>query len=209
MGRTHDALRAAEVKRATQRVAAGGTPPTASDDAAPRRFGSLVHRAGRLGGTVHGFASTDVVMIGRGRHNDIRFDLFEDPTVSTCHAEIRFERGRFVLYDLGSLNGTYLNGHPIRRTSLTGGDEIGLGRQGPVLGFEAGDHDVRPRSERVDDRAVRTASEPVVSAADLRAAGEIPSVVEDRRLERIERAVKVLAGVVAVDVIIRTIGYLR
>ena len=83
MGRTFDALRAAEAKRDRGRVAAGHM------DVVIAEYGSLTHRGGPRRGRVHGFTSGDVVMIGRGRHNDVNFDLFEDATVSASHAAWR------------------------------------------------------------------------------------------------------------------------
>ena len=61
---------------------------------------------------------------GRGVGNDM---IVEDPCVSTRHAKIRLEGGRYVLYDLGSLNGTWLNGQRISRIVLMDGDVIGVG----------------------------------------------------------------------------------
>ncbi len=75
----------------------------------------------------------DRVAIGRGRNNQLAFDPVLDRTVSARHAEIRLEDGALVLYDLGSLNGTYVNGSKVRRSVLTDGDEIGLGREGPRM----------------------------------------------------------------------------
>lgn len=48
-----------------------------------------------------------VIHLGRHVSNDI---VVNDRRVSRYHAEIRFERGQFVLYDLGSLNGVGING---------------------------------------------------------------------------------------------------
>ncbi len=73
------------------------------------------------------------VLIGRGNPNDVALDPFQDPTVSAQHAEIRFEEEGYILYDMGSLNGTYLNGEVVRRARLVHGDEIGLGLKGPRL----------------------------------------------------------------------------
>ncbi len=75
----------------------------------------------------------DRVAIGRGRNNQLAFDPVLDRTVSARHAEIRIEEGAVVLYDLGSLNGTYVNGSKVRRVVLSDGDEIGLGREGPRM----------------------------------------------------------------------------
>lgn len=51
------------------------------------------------------------VAIGRGRTNAI---VLEDPTVSRQHATIKLENNEFVLYDLGSANGTYVDGERVR-----------------------------------------------------------------------------------------------
>ena len=96
----------------------------------------------------------DTVLIGRGRANDVILDPFLDGTVSTQHAEIRQENSGFFLYDMGSLNGTYLNGINVRRAAITNGDEIGLGQQGPRLCFETkGSGDLKKSSGFV--RAVK------------------------------------------------------
>lgn len=52
----------------------------------------------------------------------------QDKRLSRRHAAIRYANQQFFLVDLGSSNGTYLNGEPIRRcTSLKDGDRIRLG----------------------------------------------------------------------------------
>ena len=60
--------------------------------------------------------------------------VLDDSTVSSEHAAIVFEQGRFVLYDLASTNGTYLNDQRIQRQMLYDGDEIRLGNK--VLVFK-------------------------------------------------------------------------
>ena len=54
-------------------------------------------------------------------------------TVSRCHAEFRLERGELQVVDIGSLNGTYVNGEPIDSAVLTNGDEIQMGKFRLVL----------------------------------------------------------------------------
>ena len=92
------------------------------------------HLSGSKSGRKEAF-DRESVLIGRGRSNDVSLDPFLDATVSSQHAEIRLEDGVFVLYDMGSLNGTYLNGSSVRRATLKDGDEISLGREGPRLVF--------------------------------------------------------------------------
>ena len=60
--------------------------------------------------------------------------VLDDSTVSSEHAAIVFERGRFVLYDLASTNGTHINDQRIQRQMLYDGDEIRLGSK--VLVFK-------------------------------------------------------------------------
>lgn len=67
----------------------------------------------------------DVTVIGRGSNADLRLD---DTGVSRQHAEIRREGDDVVLVDLGSTNGTMVNGRHIERVRLTPGDRIELGR---------------------------------------------------------------------------------
>ena len=62
--------------------------------------------------------------LGRDPGNDI---ILRDPKVSRHHAEIVFERGFFVLHDLASANGTYVNGKKIRVAPLTHGARLSLG----------------------------------------------------------------------------------
>lgn len=50
-------------------------------------------------------------VMGRDSDNTIAID---DPHVSAEHAELRYERGQWWLRDLGSSNGTVLNGEPVR-----------------------------------------------------------------------------------------------
>jgi ABC-type multidrug transport system ATPase subunit/pSer/pThr/pTyr-binding forkhead associated (FHA) protein len=67
----------------------------------------------------------------------------DDKVTSAQHARIvRMDDG-YVLIDLESRNGTYLNGHRVQRARLASGDVIGLGSTGPelrteVLGQEVG-----------------------------------------------------------------------
>lgn len=66
-----------------------------------------------------------VTRLGRARGNDI---VIEDPYVSAYHAEIRKVGGQFVLFDLQSTNGTYVNGQRVSQHWLRPGDEIRIGQ---------------------------------------------------------------------------------
>ena len=68
---------------------------------------------------------TPVTLLGRGTDCDLRL---VDPGVSRHHSELRVEDGQVVLVDLGSTNGTFVNGQPVRRVALTDGTTVTLGR---------------------------------------------------------------------------------
>jgi pSer/pThr/pTyr-binding forkhead associated (FHA) protein len=62
-----------------------------------------------------------------GRHPDS--DIFlDDVTVSRRHAEFRRDSGEFVVVDVGSLNGTYVNREPVDTAVLANGDEVQIGK---------------------------------------------------------------------------------
>jgi hypothetical protein len=68
---------------------------------------------------------TPVTLLGRGTDCDLRL---VDTGVSRHHAELRVEDDQVVLVDLGSTNGTFVNGQPVRRVALTDGTGVTLGR---------------------------------------------------------------------------------
>jgi pSer/pThr/pTyr-binding forkhead associated (FHA) protein len=67
----------------------------------------------------------DWLVIGRGRSADL---VIAEPTISRAHAAIGYEREGFYLQDLGSTNGTLVNGARIERQPLKPGDQIQMGR---------------------------------------------------------------------------------
>lgn len=67
----------------------------------------------------------DVTRLGRHPDSDISLD---DISVSRRHAEIRHDGDEYVLRDVGSLNGTYVNQRRVDSVVLQQGDEILIGR---------------------------------------------------------------------------------
>lgn len=67
----------------------------------------------------------DVVTAGRHPESDIFLD---DVTVSRRHAEFRRSPAGFVVADVGSLNGTYVNRDRIDEIPLANGDEVQIGK---------------------------------------------------------------------------------
>jgi hypothetical protein len=64
--------------------------------------------------------------IGRGSaRNEVNLS---NPTVSRRHAQIAYEKGRYVLKALEDRNGTFVNNARVRQQTLHDGDEIRFGR---------------------------------------------------------------------------------
>jgi pSer/pThr/pTyr-binding forkhead associated (FHA) protein len=68
---------------------------------------------------------TPVVNIGRADYNDV---VIAEPSVSTTHAKLQRRDDVWVLSDLGSTNGTYVEGEPVTgETALTPGTTLRFG----------------------------------------------------------------------------------
>lgn len=65
------------------------------------------------------------VVVGRSPSSDI---VIDEPFVSATHARFTLQGPALVLEDLGSTNGTLVNGHPIGQpVTLRDGDEVQIG----------------------------------------------------------------------------------
>jgi hypothetical protein len=97
---------------------------TVGFDGVPDGVGMLVVKRGPNAGSKF-MLDADVTRAGRHPESDIFLD---DITVSRRHAE--FERGAegYVVRDVGSLNGTYLNRERIDEEHLSNGDEVQIGK---------------------------------------------------------------------------------
>ncbi|GIK57036.1 MAG: FHA domain-containing protein [Chloroflexi bacterium] len=83
----------------------------------------LVIREGQLAGQRWAI-DTDEFLIGRGADCQI---VLPERQVSRHHIRITHENGRYILHDLGSKNGTHLNGRLFEgSTQLQDGDEISI-----------------------------------------------------------------------------------
>lgn len=85
----------------------------------------LVALEGPYAGQTFVLTGTHYVTIGRKAENSIALNL--DTTVSRHHAHLVEENGRFVLYDDGSANGTFVNDIQITRQVLIPGDIVQFG----------------------------------------------------------------------------------
>ena len=79
--------------------------------------------AGRLKGKVFPIPDDLVVL---GREATATFSL-PDPSVSRRHSSIERDGDSFVIADLGSLNGTFVNDVPVKRRTLRHGDRVRIG----------------------------------------------------------------------------------
>lgn len=75
-----------------------------------------------------------VVNVGRRLDNHL---VIEDPRVSRLHAQLRVVKENFVLFDLGSTGGTFVNGQRINQCFLYPGDVISLAGVTLVFGQDA------------------------------------------------------------------------
>src|SRR5688572_10641651 len=89
----------------------------------------------------------DRVTIGRSRESDI---FLPDQWLSRHHAEIRRDGDGFFVVDLGSKNGTLLNGDSVAtRHRLHHGDVITLGEHVLTFADDAGEEDAAPEGTRI------------------------------------------------------------
>ena len=95
------------------------TTPHSASDAAVFRV-----TCGRIAGHVIPLEGLPMVF-GRSRDADV---VFDDASVSRRHAELVEREGQYVLRDLGSMNGLYVNGQRVDEAVLRHGDELRLGR---------------------------------------------------------------------------------
>ena len=79
--------------------------------------------AGPLEGAIFRLPTEDV-SVGRLASNQLRVG---DPSVSREHCLIQYEKDGFRIRDLGSNNGTFVNGNRIEECVLAGGDKIRIG----------------------------------------------------------------------------------
>lgn len=96
--------------------------------------------------------------VGRVADNILQID---DPSVSSRHAEIVLEAGSFHLHDLGSTNGTFLNGEKVTDAVLRQADELRFGVVESVFhGQEEAPDQPLPESTAATAEVARLSSRP-------------------------------------------------
>ena len=109
-----EARHEAEPSRATQVLSPVKAPPLTRSSRNPQVI---------VGGSRYIPLDRPVMNIGRRHDNHI---VVDDMRVSRLHAQIRLRFGHYVLYDLGSSGGTFVNEHAITECILKPGDVISL-----------------------------------------------------------------------------------
>ena len=110
------------------------------DEAAPRErqqsaFLIVISAKSAAGiGRMHKLDKSEIVL---GRSVEAEFQV-EDDGISRKHAKVICDEGRFTLMDLGSTNGTFINGNRIDVSPLRDGDKIQIGSN-TVLKFSLQD----------------------------------------------------------------------
>jgi two-component system, NtrC family, sensor kinase len=67
----------------------------------------------------------ETVTLGRGTSNEVQL---HDTEISREHAEIKRRGSALIIRDLGSSNGTFVNGQPVKEHELKTGEQLQLGR---------------------------------------------------------------------------------
>lgn len=112
-----------------------------------------------------------------GRHPNNTLQLL-DRIVSKEHCHIDREGDDFVLKDLGSLNGTFVNGERVGNHKLSEGDEISLGATKMI--FHAGDESVKAMPASVPPLPLQTPSRVAINQEGVES--HIQKKLESRQL---------------------------
>jgi ABC transport system ATP-binding/permease protein len=111
----------------------------------------------RYDGSERTFAAGHDVVVGRDLRADMRIT---HPLISRAHLLLRFDQGRWLAIDNGSLNGTFVNGRRVPVVDIQDGQSVNIGNpDGPSLRFEVGRH------RGMAGRPPQTASMPIAAQA--------------------------------------------
>lgn len=110
--------------------------------------------AGKLKGSVFPLANSPVI-IGRETAASL---CIADPSVSRRHSQIEMEGEHFVIADLDSLNGTFINDVPVKRRTLQHGDRVRIGDSQFLFLLHDGDATSKSSDVRIDDHQVISGS---------------------------------------------------
>jgi serine/threonine protein kinase len=129
--------------------------------------------AGPYAGTRFEYAGHDTLLVGRGA--DTNLQLIDDAQLSRHHLILEFNPPRVYLRDLGSSNGTRVNGRMVQESFLKDGDEIACGETRMVVSLPGELETISARQRSLHDASTRSgirASGPTPPPPD-----ELPAVV--------------------------------
>jgi pSer/pThr/pTyr-binding forkhead associated (FHA) protein len=125
---------AAKLRETVHGVPADPAPPPPAAAPAARQSGGALASFMVRGGALKGqrlIVKTPVVNIGRADYNDL---VFPDESVSTTHAKLQRREGVWVIVDLDSTNGTFVDGDQIKgEAPLAPGANVRFGEIGTVF----------------------------------------------------------------------------
>ncbi|OCB41458.1 ABC transporter ATP-binding protein [Mycobacterium malmoense] len=111
----------------------------------------------RYEGSERTFAAGNDVAIGRDLRADVRV---AHPLISRTHLIVRFDQGRWIAIDNGSLNGLFVNHQRVPTVDIQDGTRVNIGNpDGPALTFDVGRH------QGTAGRPPLTTSIPIVNPA--------------------------------------------
>lgn len=132
--------------------------------------------------------------IGLGRHplSDVRFDTERDLDVSARHAAVMQKSEGYVLQDLNSTNGTFVNQQRVAGdVQLHNGDVISFGQSGPALEFHIVEAETASAASTAAEAAVARQSKP----REMVSAQAVPARPKPRAQPRSSTAVRVAVEV--------------
>lgn len=106
-------------------MARKGKAEPASVAAPTKPAGALVCVASGFYAGLEWALERECTVIGRGRTADL---VLSEATISRAHAVLGYDAGKLYVEDLGSTNGTLVNGVRERRVLLADGDELQMGK---------------------------------------------------------------------------------
>lgn len=116
------AMEAIPASSDTMAFSRGGPGAAAAAPASARRAYLLVETDGAP--AVRFDLGSPLISIGRASDNDV---IVDDALVSRHHCQLKLQHGAYSLADLGSRNGSYVNGQPVSEIALGPGDQIRIG----------------------------------------------------------------------------------
>ncbi|MEB4208314.1 FHA domain-containing protein [Mycobacterium sp. 94-17] len=114
-------------------------------------------------GSERTFAAGHDVVVGRDLRADMRIT---HPLISRAHLLLRFEQGKWLAIDNGSLNGTFVNGRRVPVVEIHDGQTLNIGNpDGPLLTFDVGRHQgMAGRPPRTESMGIPVAAAPQAAA---------------------------------------------